>query len=169
MTISPNNGQSLNASVCDVDSLDMQIIELLQTDGRLSYSLIARQIDVPEATIRYRVKRLLEEKIIKIGAFLNTGKLTYENIAFIELDVIPAFYDNLLEELINNEQISYMASYTGSLNIMLEYIYKNNDELLTFLKKLRAQEGVLKLDSRIILKIYKAQYPAKVKKDYDAT
>ncbi|MEM8809622.1 MAG: winged helix-turn-helix transcriptional regulator [Cyanobacteria bacterium P01_G01_bin.38] len=146
----------------EIDQLDLNIIELLQENGRIAYSDIARSIDAPEATIRYRVKRLLEENIISISAFINTGKVRYENIAYIELEVDPDFLEDSLDGLVSMENISYVASVTGAFDIMLEYIYRDNDDLLNFINTLKKNPEVKKLSSRTILKIHKAQYPARV-------
>ncbi|WNN92341.1 Lrp/AsnC family transcriptional regulator [Gloeocapsopsis dulcis] len=147
----------------EIDHLDMQITEYLQTDGRISYSYIARELGVPEATVRYRVKRLLDEEIIKISAFLNTGKLNYENVVYLELDVDPLFYDSTLQLLINMDKVSYIASVTGKFNVMMEYVYEDNDDLLAFLNFIKGKSEVRKTYSRTILKIHKAQYPIRLK------
>lgn len=147
----------------EIDALDLKIIEFLQSDGRAAYSSVARELDVPETTIRYRVKRLLDENVISISAFINTGKIKYENVAYIELDVEPEFFEKTLDKLIQMKNISYIASVTGQFNIMMEYIYQNNEELLNFLNWIRTQPIVKQLNSRTILKIHKAQYPARVK------
>ncbi|WP_326520988.1 Lrp/AsnC family transcriptional regulator [Leptothoe kymatousa] len=93
----------------EIDQLDLNIIKLLQHNGRIAYSDIARSIDAPEATIRYRVKRLIDEKIISISAFINTGKVKYENVAYIELKTEPDFLDEDLDQLVVMENISYVA------------------------------------------------------------
>jgi Lrp/AsnC family transcriptional regulator, regulator for asnA, asnC and gidA len=147
----------------DIDQIDLQIIEYLQIDGRVPYSYIARETGVPEATVRYRVKRLLDEGVIKISAFINTGKLKYENVAYLELDVEPTFFDSTLQTLIGMEEISYIASVTGEFNIMLEYVYQDNNDLLGFLNFMKGRSEVKRLYSRTILKIHKAQYPIRVK------
>ncbi|MFE4105900.1 Lrp/AsnC family transcriptional regulator [Almyronema epifaneia] len=145
-----------------IDQLDLKIIELLQQNGRIAYSDIARAIDSPEATIRYRVKRLLDEEIISISAFINTGKVKHETVAYLELEIEPGFLETSLAELLAMENISYIASVTGELNLMLEYIYKDNHDLLNFINSLRQNAAVKRLNSRTILKIHKAQYPARV-------
>ncbi|MBW4639261.1 MAG: Lrp/AsnC family transcriptional regulator [Gloeocapsa sp. UFS-A4-WI-NPMV-4B04] len=157
------SNMSDNLQKYEIDALDLKIIEFLQADGRIAYSIIAKEIEVPETTIRYRVKRLLDENIISISAFLNTGKIEYKNIAYIELEVEPSFYEKVLEELIQLKDISYIASVTGQFNIMLEYIYQDNENLLSFINWVRNKNNVKQLKSRIILKIHKAQYPAKIK------
>ncbi len=146
----------------EIDQLDLNIIKLLQHNGRIAYSDIARSIDAPEATIRYRVKRLIDEKIISISAFINTGKVKHENVAYIELETEPDFLDDDLNKLIVMENISYVASVTGDYDIMLEYIYKDNEDLLNFINTLKQNPNVKRLSSRTILKIHKAQYPARV-------
>lgn len=147
-----------------IDSLDLQIISLLQEDGRVAYSSIAKNLDIPEATARYRVKKLIEEGIISISAFLNTGKLKYANVAYIEMDVDFDFFEETLEKLVERESISYISSVTGEFNVMFEYIYQDNDELLKFLHWIKKKKGINRLNSKTILKIYKAQYPVRVKK-----
>ncbi len=146
----------------EIDQLDLKIIECLQRNGRIAYSDIARSIDAPEATIRYRVKRLLDEAIISISAFINTGKVKHENVAYLELEVHPSFLETSLNQLMAMENISYIASVTGELNLMLEYIYKDNQDLLAFINSLKSHPEVKRLNSRTILKIHKAQYPARV-------
>ena len=161
--VTAQNGLSVeDISSYEIDQLDLKIIGLLQGNGRIAYSDIARSIDAPEATIRYRVKRLLDEAIISISAFINTGKVKHETVAYIELDVSPGFLEASLQTLASQENISYIASVTGEFNIMLEYIYKNNDDLLNFINSLKSNPEVKRLNSRTILKIHKAQYPARV-------
>jgi Lrp/AsnC family transcriptional regulator for asnA, asnC and gidA len=147
----------------EIDQLDLQITEYLQTDGRISYSYIARELGVPEATVRYRVKRLLDEGIIKISAFINTGKLKYENVAYLELDVDPLFFDSTLQSLIDMNKVSYIASVTGRFNIMMEYVYEDNNDLLDFLNFMKGKSEIKQIHSRTILKIHKAQYPIRLK------
>lgn len=157
-----NDLLSQTISGYEIDQLDLSIIKLLQHNGRIAYSDIARSIDAPEATIRYRVKRLIDEKIISISAFINPGKVKHENVAYIELETEPDFLDDDLHQLVLMENISYVASVTGDYDIMLEYIYKDNEDLLNFINTLKKNPNVKRLSSRTILKIHKAQYPARV-------
>ena len=60
------------------------------------------------------------------------------------------------------ENISYVASVTGEFDLMLEYIYQDNDDLLNFINSLKSNPNVKRLNSRTILKIHKAQYPARI-------
>ena len=48
-----------------LDKTDRRIIALLQKDGRMPSSEIAKQSGVSEATVRYRLKKLIEEQFIQ--------------------------------------------------------------------------------------------------------
>lgn len=158
-----NHKDAVSIQDHEIDQLDLQITEYLQADGRISYSYIAREIGVPEATVRYRVKRLLDEEIIRISAFIDTGKLKYENVAYLELDVNPLFFESTLHGLVEMRKVSYIASVTGEFNIMMEYVYENNDDLIDFINSLKGNQEIIKIYSRTILKIHKAQYPIRLK------
>jgi Lrp/AsnC family transcriptional regulator for asnA, asnC and gidA len=148
-----------------IDSLDLKIIELLQHNGRIPFRDIARSIDTPEATVRYRMKRLLDDGIITVSAFINTGKVRHENVSYIEITVNSNFFETTLDELVGMENISYLSAVTGEFDIMLEYIYKDNEDLLAFINWLKQKDTVTALKSRNILKIYKAQYPARISQE----
>ena len=44
-----------------IDAIDCQMIRLLQKDGRISNTEIAKQIGISEATVRTRLNRLIRE------------------------------------------------------------------------------------------------------------
>ena len=46
-----------------LDQLDCQMIELLQKDGRISNTEIAKKIGMSEATVRTRLNRLIQEEV----------------------------------------------------------------------------------------------------------
>ena len=51
-----------------VDELDRRIIRMLQVNGRLSNTEVARALDVTETTVRKRIAHLLDEKLMAIVA-----------------------------------------------------------------------------------------------------
>ena len=47
-----------------LDQIECRMIELLQKDGRISNTDIAKQIGLSEATVRTRLNRLIQEEYI---------------------------------------------------------------------------------------------------------
>lgn len=45
-----------------IDDTDVAILEILQRDGRASFSAIARTLGVPESTVRQRCRRILDSQ-----------------------------------------------------------------------------------------------------------
>ena len=58
-----------------IDAVDCRMIELLQKDGRISNTVIAKTIGISEATVRSRLQRLILEQYIQIVAVSNPLKL----------------------------------------------------------------------------------------------
>src|ERR687886_2051706 len=96
MTIA-QNGRRLRP--LQPDELDRQIIRLLRADGRRSNREIARRLDVPEATIRYRVRRLVESGILKITASVDPEHLGYALTAVISVQVEPERINEATQEI----------------------------------------------------------------------
>ena len=57
-----------------MDELDRKIIALLQLDGRASNAKIAREVSVSEGTVRRRLRRLVNDDVVKIIAVPNLEK-----------------------------------------------------------------------------------------------
>ena len=58
-----------------MDELDRKIIALLQMDGRASNAKIAREVGVSEGTVRRRLRKLLEDDVVRVVAVPNLEKL----------------------------------------------------------------------------------------------
>lgn len=51
-----------------LDALDQRIIDALRLDGRIPYKQLAQRLDVNEATLRARVRRLEESSAMRVVA-----------------------------------------------------------------------------------------------------
>ena len=70
-----------------LDQIDCQMIELLQKDGRIPNTEIAKRLGVSEATVRSRLNRLIEEEYIQIEAVSNPIKLVYKILGVLRIKV----------------------------------------------------------------------------------
>ena len=73
-----------------IDRLDLRIIRSLNNNARKPYKTIAEELDVSDATIRKRIKKMVQQGIIKQFIVL----IDYEKIgrvvkAFITLKINP--------------------------------------------------------------------------------
>jgi Lrp/AsnC family transcriptional regulator, regulator for asnA, asnC and gidA len=143
----------------DPDDLDRQIIRLLRADGRRSNREIARTLDVPEATVRYRVRRLIESNILRITASVDPEHLGYGLTAVISVQVEPNRINTVAEEISAMPEVMWVAITAGAHDIMLMGSFRNQEEMFTFLTdRLAKIDGTYRTETSVALRIMKKQH-----------
>lgn len=142
-----------------IDTTDSAMIKLLQQDGRISNTEIAKQLGVSESTVRTRLKRLIEDEIIQIVAVSNPFKLGFEFTGNIYIHVEMKKIDTIVSELKTFRELWYIILTTGESNINAEFIVKNRDELNDLLyNKISKIDGVVRVETSVIMKFEKRNY-----------
>lgn len=86
-----------------LDLIDRKMIEILQTDGRMTNQSLAQQCGLSPAACHERLKRLKERKVIRgFAALVNPASLDCALLIFVEVvldrttdDVFRAFADHV--------------------------------------------------------------------------
>lgn len=141
-----------------LDDLDREIIALLRVDGRMAFKEIAKRLDIPEATARYRVQRLLQSGGIQIVAWPNPEKLGVPHVLILSLTVKEGQTTAVAEHLTSLKEARLVAVTSGRYNIVADIYFGTHEDLLAFFAKLDAIPGILHYDTQIILKLLKAEY-----------
>lgn len=148
-----------NASVTiELDTIDQQIVELLREDGRMTVSVIAKRIDIPETTARYRVQRLIQNESIKVIAWPNPEKLGKPNILIVSIVVENGRVDEVADAFMQMDEVRYVAILTGRFHIMVDVFFGAHSELLVFFEKFQKIPGIISYESQFILDLLKAEY-----------
>jgi Lrp/AsnC family transcriptional regulator for asnA, asnC and gidA len=143
----------------NLDEIDLKIVELLQEEGRLSHSEIARRIGVSEATVRRRLAWLEQEDIIRIVAVANPFKLGFQIIAIIGLHVERSRLREIERALITYPEVRFLGVTIGGYDMIFEAWFHTNEELLEFLSDtLGKLEGIQRSESYQILRLSKYTY-----------
>ena len=142
-----------------IDHIDYNIISLLQKDGRLPNSTIARELGISEATVRSRLKRLLNEGFIQIVAVSNPIKLGFEITGIIGISVDSKKLDIVTQELNKLAPVWYVVKTTGNVDIYTEFVLQSIDELNDLIyNKINKIDGVIRTETSIILEFLKRRY-----------
>ena len=151
-----NNGQGRKKTI---DAVDCRMIELLQKDGRISNTEIAKTIGISEATVRTRLQRLIQEEYIQIVAVSNPLKLGFEVVGTIRIHVDIKKMDRIIRELKTIKALWHIVQTTGGTGIDTEFVLKNLDELnhLIF-SQINRIDGVLRTETSLFLNYVKRQY-----------
>lgn len=149
----------MTASGRKIDPLDTQIITMLQSDGRISNTEIAKSLSVSEATVRGRIKRLIDEEIIQIVAVSNPLKLGFEITGDLYITVDMAKMDKVIDALSKFKELWYIVATTGRYNLNAEFVVKNLEELHDLVySRLSGIDGVQQVETAIIMKYVKRKY-----------
>ncbi len=143
----------------NIDELDSNIIAILQKDGRTSNTDIAKLLDVSEATIRGRVKRLTEDEIIQIVAVSNPLKLGFEITGDLYITVDMKKMDHVISELRQFRELWYIVATTGRFNINAEFVVRDLEALNDLVySRLSHIDGIEQIETSVIMKYIKRRY-----------
>ena len=126
-----------------MDELDRKIIGLLQLDGRASNAKIAREVGVSEGTVRRRLRRLIQDDVVKVIAVPNLEKLGYATTALIGLQTGPGKSDAVADAIANLEEAHYVAITTGAYDVFIWAGLESAESLGTFLRTKLSADYIL--------------------------
>lgn len=145
-----------------MDTLDRSIVALLQEDGRMRYTEIAKSLDVTEGTVRNRVAKLLEDKAIQIIGVLDPHRMGYNAPAIIGVSIQPPNLEEAAAEIASMKEVSYLIMVAGEYDLIIEVFCRDREHLAAFLKdKLLQVAGVQRAQTSFILHTYKVAHGAK--------
>ena len=151
-----------------IDNLDVKIVDLLMEDGRMACSEIARRIGgVTERAIRYRLERLVENRIIAITAVVNPRSIGYLVVADVLLEVEADSIREVAEKMIEYENVSYVAYSIGETDVSVQVISRDPVEVYEFVTRVIGKTaGVRKTTTSIVPQVLKDIYQWRIPGDY---
>jgi len=142
-----------------IDEIDRKIIEMLRENSRKPFTEIAKELDVSEATVRKRVKKLEERNIIKNYSLeVDPSALGYDTVVLLGLDVEPENLVKAAEEISEIEESKKVTTCTGDHMIMTEIWARDNSHLSEIMsEKIGKIEGVKNLCPAIVMEELKGK------------
>jgi len=141
-----------------IDATDMRIIRLLQQNGRMSNTDIAKKAGISETTVRYRLQRLTKEEFIQIVAMVNPLKLGFGIEGSIRIKADIKAIHKIAEKLKAIDSLYFVARSMGVYDFETEYYVKSSTELKTLIDTINAIEGVLDTEVSTVLDYVKERY-----------
>lgn len=146
-----------------LDSEDMEILNILQQDGRISNVRLAGQLSISETPCWRRIQRLQKDGFIEgYQAVLNRRKLGFGVMSFIQLSFTrhddQATHE--FETMINGcPEVMSCHNTTGDSDFLLIVVAKTLDEYSEFIDRvLRKIPGITRIKSNISLRELKSSY-----------
>ena len=136
--------------------MDLKIIEELKNNSRISYSDISQKIDKTEATVRRRVKRLLEDGIIT--RFTIDFNIDSKQNISATIKAVPDFKDikRILKELRDIEEIKHIWRLSGDCGLLMKVDISSIDKFNPLIEEKISQiQGIKIVETCFITDIIK--------------
>jgi DNA-binding Lrp family transcriptional regulator len=109
---------------------DEKIVSLLFNDGRMSNSEIARRLDITESAVRQRIKKMSENKLMRVGVVCNPISLGLGALAVARISAAPSKIDALVSRLCKLDSTDLVARVAGSFNVLTIFHGKDLSDLV---------------------------------------
>ena len=141
-----------------LDDPDKAIVELLQEDGRRSYTGIAAAVALSEAAVRTRVQRLIEGNVVQIVGVTDPLRLGFRRQAMVGVKT-EGDIEAVADTLAAIPEVDYVVFVSGSYDLLFEIVCEDDEHLLSILNdKIRSIPGVRTTDTYTYLRLHKQTY-----------
>lgn len=120
-----------------MDTLDREIVEILQKNARVKNTVIGKQIGLSSAAVAERIKRLEDKGIIEsYTAQIDYKKSGYQLKAMITLSAFMGRLKPFLSKVPLFNEVINCYRITGNENIIMEVVLKDQAHLQLFIDEL---------------------------------
>jgi Lrp/AsnC family leucine-responsive transcriptional regulator len=136
-----------------MDAVDLQILALLQQDGRSTYDAIAAAVNLSAPAVKRRVDRMRETGAIKgFTAVVDHAALGASTEALVELFFAPGTQlDTVADKLVVYPEVLEAWSVTGEADAIARVRTADNSDLERLIRDLQ-RDGVLqRTRSQVVL------------------
>ena len=139
-----------------LDDKDKQILNLLQENARLSYTEIANELDISEATVRYRVKKLMDAGIIsKFTVLLDPRKIGYPTTGILMVKIAPEQFEEAAEQISKLFETRHVLQTTGDYDVLTVVKARSLEHLNEVRQKIELIPGVKELSLSASMRLIK--------------
>lgn len=141
-------------AVGDVDQLDRNILDMLESDARVAVSTIARELGLARATVKERMDRLEKSGVIAGYTIRINEALARRRIAaHILIDIDPKQIKTVTQQLQKMVHVRGLYAISGSHDLIAVLRTETTEELDDALDRIGATPGVQYTETSVILSV----------------
>lgn len=135
-----------------LDKIDYEILRCLLEDGRASYSLIAKRVNLTDVAIKKRLQSLMKRGIIKsIIPQLNLEVLGYENPIFVQIRSDASKTKDILKRLEAFDYVVEVYKTLGEFNLLVKIVLPKLGLADDFISKISTIDGINDIKTLVVL------------------
>ena len=113
-----------------LDEINLRILDILSRDASRPFVDIAKELEISDATVHIRVKRLLAAGILrKFTIATDHVLLGYDHLAFIGININQGSADQVIPVLSQLEEILELHEMYGQFDLLLKIRAKSLQEV----------------------------------------
>lgn len=133
-----------------MDETDIQMLKILQEDGRITVSKLSERLSLSRPSVTERLHRLMEKGIInKISASVSPENIGRSILLYIQVSEVNVPYSMFEKMTAEHPDIFECHRLTGTVNYLLKAAVKDMDHLNRLIEYL-IQYGII--HTSIVLK-----------------
>jgi Lrp/AsnC family leucine-responsive transcriptional regulator len=143
----------LGNEALELDSIDLQILSLLQEQGRIPLVKLGEQVGLSSPSVIERVKKLEDSGIITgYHASIDARRLGKDVTAFIGVSITHPRTIGLFEETIDAlDDVLECHHVTGQHTVLLKVKTDNTSSLERLISTIRSIDGVSRTETMVVL------------------
>lgn len=143
-----------------MDITDIKILELLQSNSRISISEISKKVNMSLSAVSERLKKLESCDVIKqYTVILNPAFLGKDLSVIMNINLErPENTEDFLTFVSNEDEILECHYITGEFDYALKIITKNTFSLEKIMNKIKSIPGIKKTQTNVVLSSVKNNY-----------
>jgi Lrp/AsnC family transcriptional regulator, leucine-responsive regulatory protein len=137
----------------DLDAIDLQILSVLQVNGRIPLVKLGEQVGLSAPSVNERVKKLEDSGVISgYHASVDARRLGKDVTAFIGVSISHPKTIALFEEAVALlEDVLECHHVTGQHTVILKVKTENTSSLEQLISSIRSIEGVARTETMVVL------------------
>jgi Lrp/AsnC family transcriptional regulator, leucine-responsive regulatory protein len=140
----------------ELDAVDVEIINVLQNDSKISNAELARRVNLSPPAIHARIRRLEETGVIYgYAALINREAVGYDMLCFIQVSLqthIPEMVQAFRAQVANMPEVLECHQLIGDIDYLLKVVIVNKGDLQRFLmERITPIPGVARVKTSLAL------------------
>lgn len=150
-----------------LDEVNLRIIDILNRDASRPFVEIAKELEISDATVHMRVRRLMAAGIIRKFTIATDSRLLgYGHIAFMGINIKEGSTDEVTASLSQFDEILELHEMYGQFDLLLKIRSKSLEEMRDIVvNKIRRIPQITDGELMTVLKTIKEEQMVPLKRD----
>jgi Lrp/AsnC family transcriptional regulator for asnA, asnC and gidA len=150
-----------------LDEVNLRILDILGRDASRPFVDIAKELEISDATVHIRVKRLQAAGVLrKFTITTDNVLLGYDHLAFVGINLSKGSRDEVLVALSQLEEILELHEMYGQFDLLVKIRSRNLEEMRDIIaNKISKIPQITEAQSMMVLKTLKEEHTIPLKRD----